>query len=653
MRLASLFTDHAVLQAGAPCPVWGWDAPGQALTLRLGGFVASTHADPSGRFQLELPASAPGGPHRLTLEGSAHIVLDDIWFGEVWLASGQSNMEWKVAASRDANAEAASARWPLIRSFKVDPRPSLTPASECGGEWVVCDSDSVCDFSAVGYYFARDIHRAREVPVGIIDATWGGTCIEAWTSIEALAAVLPDLPAQRARLARELDDLPRLRAEYDRAVGEWQRASLPADSGNRGLERGWAKPEFDDSAWRHFDLPTFWQAQGMLFNGVVWFRRAVDVPSAWAGHELRLSLGAIDDFDDTYFDGALVGRTPPGTMDAHRLPRRYVVPSHVVPSHVVSSHVIPSRAVSSERASTARHVVAVRVFDHFGGGGFAGPAGQMFLECPALGERIPLAGAWRVEVEREIPLVPMNVFQTFPAPPLALAQQHAPAALFQGMVAPLIPYAIRGALWYQGESNVERHASYRAQQVALIRDWRTRWGQGQFPFYYVQLANFSATPGWPLLREAQAEASTEPNTGMVITLDIGDPSDIHPTNKQEVGRRLALLARARTYGERSLEHQGPVLQRVRIEGPSVRVQFSDAEGLTTSDGEPPRGFTLAGADGHHHPASARIEGSDILLDSPHVPAPRAVRYAFTDTLDANLENASGLPAAPFRTDPTF
>src|SRR5688572_17227555 len=240
-RLASLFTHHAILQAGLPCPVWGWDAPGRAVTLRLGELVASTHADAEGRFRIELPALPPGGPHRLAVEGSSQVVLEDVWFGEVWLASGQSNMEWKVSASRDADAEAQSARWPLIRSFKVEPRPSLTPEAECGGGWVVCDPDSVCDFSAVGYYFARDIHRSREVPVGIIDATWGGTCIEAWTSLEALAGVLPDLEAQRAALASQLGDLPRLRADYERAVTEWQRGHLPADTQNQGLERGWAQ----------------------------------------------------------------------------------------------------------------------------------------------------------------------------------------------------------------------------------------------------------------------------------------------------------------------------------------------------------------------------------------------------------------------------
>jgi sialate O-acetylesterase len=368
----------------------------------------------------------------------------------------------------------------------------------------------------------------------------------------------------------------------------------------------------------------------MTFNGVVWFRRTVELPSAWAEREVWLSLGALDDFDDTYFDGVLVGRTPPGTLEAHRVRRRYPIPS---------------------ARSGARHVLAVRVFDHFGAGGFAGPASDMYLECPELGERLALGGAWRLLAERQIPLLPMNVFESLPRPPLALAQQNAPAALFHGMLAPLIPYALRGAIWYQGESNVDRHASYRAMLVALIRDLRTRWAQGQFPFYYVQLANYSASPTWPLLREAQAEAASEPETGMVVTLDIGDERDIHPTNKQEVGRRLALWARARTYGEAGLAHQGPTLERVRIEGAIVRVRFAQAEGLATSDGDAPRGFTLAGSDGGHQPASAHVEGSEVVLSSERVPAPCAVRYAFVDTLRVNLCNRAGLPAAPFRTDP--
>lgn len=631
-RLASLFTHHAVLQAGQTCPVWGWDAPGKDLTLRLGELALSARADADGNFGFELPAMGPGGPHTLVVEGSSRVELGDVWFGEVWLASGQSNMEWPVSAARDARREAAEARWPAIRAFKVEPRSSLQEEVECGGRWEVCSPETVGDFSAVGYFFARELHQARGVAVGIIDATWGGTCIEAWISPAALGPVLPSLDATRARLAADLNELPRLQAEYERVVLEWQAANLPSDATNRGLGLGWAEAGFDDSGWASLELPAFWQAHGMAFNGVVWFRRAVEVPPTWAGHAVTLSLGALDDFDHAYFDGEEVGRTPPGTLDAHRVRRRYPVPA------------------TSVRGG--RHVVAVRVFDHFGAGGFAGPAGEMFLECAARGERIPLTGAWRLGVEREIPLLPMNVFESLPRPPLALALQHAPGALFNAMLAPLVPYALRGMIWYQGESNVDRHAEYRGLQVALIRDLRTRWGRGQFPFYYVQLANFVASPGWPRLREAQAAAENEPETGMVVTLDVGDSQDIHPTNKQEVGRRLSLWARARTYGEAALVHQGPQLERVSIEGSRVRVRLAHAEGLNTTDGRAPRGFTLAGPDGRHVAARASLEGGDVLLSSAEVARPCAVRYAFEDDPRVNLQNGAGLPAAPFRTDLT-
>jgi sialate O-acetylesterase len=634
-RLASLFTDHLVLQADKPCPVWGWDEPGRAVRLRLSGAglrerTLSAESNAQGEFRFVVPATAPGGPYTLTVEGSGTIVLSDVWLGEVWLASGQSNMEWKVASSKDAAREIESADFPLIRQFKVEPRPSQTPEPTSPGSWRVCSPTTAPEFSAVGYFFARELVRRRGVAIGIIDATWGGTCIEAWISLPVLEGVLPDLAAQRARLEAELADLPRLAAEYSNKLTAWQRASLPGDTGNQGLARGWASPEHDDASWPTLELPTLWQRHGLSFNGVVWFRRTVEIPARFAGHELTISLGAVDDFDDTYLGGELAGSTPPGTVDAHRVRRRYVVPA--------------------ERVKAGRSVLAVRVFDHFGGGGFVGVPSEMHLEssaCP--GERVPLAGPWRYAVEREIPLVPMSVFNGYPAPPAALAQQNTPAALFHGMIAPLVPYALRGAIWYQGESNAERHALYRAQQIALIRDWRTRWGQGQFPFYVVQLANFKASPGWPRLREAQASARAEPEADFVVTIDIGDSNDIHPSNKQEVGRRLSLLARARAYGE-DVVHHGPHLRSYTVEERCVRVQLDGAVGLCTSDGEAVRGFWLAGDDGKFVAARAEIQGSDVVLSASEVPEPRAVRYAFSDDPDANLINGAGLPAEPFRTD---
>jgi sialate O-acetylesterase len=640
-RLATLFSDHMVLQQNRPIPVWGWDVPGQRVTVRL---VApgsqqelgsgSAHADASGRFGITLPPLADGGGYELVVEGSSSLRVRDVWIGEVWLASGQSNMEWRVAASLNADTEIAQAAFPRIRMFKVTPCAALDARTDVSGAWAVCSPDTAADFSAVGYFFARAIHEARAVAIGIIDSTWGGTCIEAWTSLDALAPVLPELPKQLAELRRELQDLPALERKYQAQLLDWQRSHLPVDDQNRGLALGWANPSQDDASWPEMAMPSFWQSHGHAFNGIVWFRTRVELPESFVGRELVLSLGALDDFDDSYFDGEAVGKTPPGTLDAHQLRRRYRVP-----------------AALARRGS---HCIAVRVFDHFGNGGFAGPRSELFLaRADGEGERLPLDGPWKYRVEREIPLVPLDVFQSAPPAPWALAQQHAPAALFHGMIAPLVPYAIRGAIWYQGESNTARAASYRALMIALLRDWRTRFGQGQFPFYYVQLANFRGSATWPVLREAQAEALTEPETGMVVTLDVGDRDDIHPKNKQEVGRRLALLARARTYGERDLAAEGPRLARIELSGREVRVRFSNAHGLRSSDGGPVRGFALASSDGQFHAATAQLAGEELWLESGAVREPRAVRYAWADDPDANLENAAGLPAAPFRTDPGF
>jgi len=638
LRLGALFADHLVLQQERPCTLWGSDEPGRHISLQLkvsetGAELAtaSVQAAADGRFALELPARSAGGPYELSVEGSQRITLRDVWVGEVWLASGQSNMEWKLASSLDAEREISAADWPSIRMFKVAARAAQQPEPDVEGAWAVCSPETAAEFSAVGYFFARELHRARGVAIGIIDSTWGGTCIEAWISLEALGPVLPELPAQRLALAAQLRDLPRVQREYERAFVAWQRQHLPGDDANLGLGRGWARPDLDDHGWPLMSLPSYWQAHGLGFNGVVWFRTFVDIPESFAGKELVLSLGALDDFDDTYFEGEGVGRTPPGALNAHQLRRRY--------------------RLSPSSVKHGRRCIAVRVFDHFGNGGFAGPASELFVaRADGEGERIPLTGSWRYQVEREIPLVPMSVFQSAPAAPLALALQNAPASLFHGMVAPLVPYALRGAIWYQGESNTARSAQYQALLVALIRDWRTRFGQGQFPFYLVQLANFRAAGDWPRLREAQAQALSEPETGMALSLDIGEALDIHPKNKQEVGRRLSLLARARCYGERELIAEGPRVAQVDIRGQQVRVRFSSARGLRTSDGAAVRGFAIAGATGAFEAARAQIVGEEVWLECPSIRQPCAVRYAWADDPHVNLQNAAGLPAEPFRSD---
>jgi sialate O-acetylesterase len=632
LRLGLPFVDHLVLQQGRTNSLWGWDRPGERVTLRIEGlgFEAHAHADATGAFEIACPPLPPGGPYRLLVEGSDQVVLDDVASGEVWLASGQSNMEWPVRASADADAEIAGADDPMLRVIKIGNHAAWEPCDHGSGSWQPTRPESVGVFTAVGYSFARHLREHLRVPVGIIDCTWGGTPIAAWMSLPALRTVLPDVDRELQRLRDQRAELPRMKEEYARVLSSWEQQAFPADPPNLAETTGFARVDFDDQSWHTLRLPAFWQHHGMRFNGVVWFRREVVVPEDWGGRPLALSLGAIDDFDHTYWNGELVGSHPAGTPGAFQIPRHYVVPGRLV--------------------RPGRNVVAVRVFDHFGEGGFVGPAAA--LSVAPEGESasaISLAGPWRLFPEFPIPLVPNSVWSSYPKPPLLLTPQHMPGALHHGMVAPLRNFGLRGFLWYQGESDVEQHAEYARRQVALVRDLRARFGQSAAPFLFVELAGYRGGANWPLLREAQQQAATEPHTALVTARDIGDPDNIHPRNKQEVGRRLALLARSRVYGHDVVAH-GPSVERLELSQGVVRVWFAHAGGLRARDAEHPLGFELAGSDGRFHRAEARIVDEHVELRAAQVPAPAAVRYAFTDTGDGDLENAAGLPALSFRAD---
>ncbi len=635
LQLGSPFSSHMVLQRGRRNALWGWDTPEREIALSVEGqgvhFVDRTQADPrDGRFVFDLPELRAGGPYVLSISGSSALRLEDVLVGEVWIASGQSNMEWPLALSSDAEREIAEARHPLIRFLFMPRTPSPEPLPRVDGHWQVVSPDNVGEVTAVGYFFARELHRALGVPVGFVDAAWGGTRVEAWASRRALERVLP-FEAERARYELSPEERPQVEREHAARVLGWERASLPPDPGNLGEARGWADPELDTSSWRELRVPGSWQAAGLRFNGVVWYRKLIELPAHFSGADLSLSLGAIDDFDHTYFNGVAVGAHPSGTVGAHQIRRRYSVPASLV--------------------RPGCNVVAVRVFDHFGEGGMLGPAQELYAESLAPGGgRVALTGPWRIQVEREVPLVPGDVFASYPATPEPLQPQNGPSALFNGMIAPLVPMGIAGALFYQGESNAEAFAEYRRRFTALIRDWRTQFGQGQFPFYYVQLAAYAASAAWPRLREAQAEVASEPGTAMACTLDIGERGDIHPRNKRDVGRRLAALALHHHYGRSDVVASGPCLSHVEIRGGTAWVHFKAAEGLTTQGGASPSGFELAASDLVFHPAVARIHGQTVSLESGRVRLPVAVRYAFKDFLEVNLVNAAGLPAQPFRTD---
>lgn len=366
LALGGLFNDHMVLQRGRANALWGSDQPRQVITLTVDGakniiapVQATTGAD--GKWPLACSELPVGGPYRLHLKGTAERVIEDVLVGDVWLASGQSNMEFPLSRASHADHEIAAAQWPAIRFAKIPQTVAQTPQSDIPTAWQVTSPASAGSFTAVGYFFARELHERTGVPIGIIDSTWGGTRVEAWTSLEALRPVMPEVDNLLARIAAANPQLPRIRAEYDAKVAVWMKQNFPQDTGNAGEPLGWARPDCDDHSWRTMSLPNSWQSQGSLFNGAAWFRRTLELPAATAGHDLTLNLGAVDDFDTTYFNGEQVGAIGPETAGSYQVQRHYIVPGRLVHAGV--------------------NVIAVRVFDNFGDGGLTGPAIGMFAEC--------------------------------------------------------------------------------------------------------------------------------------------------------------------------------------------------------------------------------------------------------------------------------
>ena len=632
VRLPALVGSHMVLQRERPVPVWGWAAPGEKVSVTFQSKTyPATAPDATGRWQATLPATPAGGPYTLTIKGQNTLEVDDVLFGDVWLASGQSNMQFKVKDSnpggyqpvQNADQEIAAANWPSIRAFTVAQTVAYRPQAEVAGSgWLVCSPATVAQFSAVAYFFGRDLYQHYHVPIGLLISSWGGTPAEAWTSAEGLRA-LPEFGPRVASFAQRTTSL----ADDQRAFDAQQRAvfqNLRAhDRGYLPGGRTWASPDFDARAWPTMPVPGLWESQPGLasYDGVVWLRKEIDLPASLAGQPLTLALGKIDDADSTWVNGVRVGAT-----NGYDRPRTYQVPAGLL--------------------RPGRNVLAVRVLDTGGGGGIAGEPATLALS--GAGRTISLAGPWQYQVGLDP--------KALPVPPVAGGASNAPTALYNGMIAPLQPVALKGVIWYQGESNADRAEQYRALFPALITDWRRHWG-AELPFLFVQLAGFQPTrpepapSAWAELREAQAQTLALPRTGMATAIDIGEAADIHPHNKQEVGRRLALAARRVAYADNAVVFSGPTYASMAAAGPAIKLKFSNlGAGLAAKDGAALQGFAVAGADRQFHWATARLVGNEVVVESAQVPAPVAVRYDWADTPTGNLYNKDGLPAVPFRTD---
>jgi len=611
-----LFSDHAVLQQGIPLTVWGTADEDEAISVEIAGVKADT-VSKQGQWKLVLPALKAGGPYTLHIRGKEEVVVQDLLVGEVWLCSGQSNMERQLGPREGQkpltgwHQAVAEANLPQLRHFGIPQKRAFSPQSSVGGNWVVATPQTVADFTAVGFYFGRALQQARKVPVGLIHSSWGGTPAEAWTSAEGLLK-LPSYVEAVGQMRAIAKDVSGASEAYERALAKWYGVH---DAGTLDA-KPWSAESVPTEGWTASVLPGFWETNGLPdFDGVVWYRKEFDLPAESVG-AAELCLLAIDDADTTWVNGVKVGAS-----DGWNAPRRYQVPAGLL--------------------RAGRNVVAVRVLDTGGGGGIWGEPAELRL-VPATGTPVPLAGAW----QRRIGCSTAKAGY----PPIDLRQSPgAPTCLYNAMIAPLQPYGIRGTIWYQGESNDGRAKEYQSLFPTLIADWRAKWGQGDFPFLFVQVAPFKGMS--PEIREAQLlSLKRTRNTAMVVTIDCGDAEDIHPANKQPVGERLALAARALAYGE-SIVYSGPLYSGFKVNGACLKLQFSQlGGGLVAKDG-PLFGFELAGADQVFHPATATIRGDEIELSSPRVPSPVAARYGWAKVASGNLFNAAGLPASPFRTNP--
>jgi len=633
VRVPALIGDNMVLQQGNKARIWGWATPKERVTVEIAGTKTVAVTDDSGRWQTMIGPLKAGGPFTLNITASNALSFKNVLVGEVWVCSGQSNMEWPLINTNNGADTVAQANFPEIRLFTVQKSTSSSPLDDVKGHWVVTTPDQAGQFSAVGYFFGRELHQKLKVPVGLIHTSWGGTPAEAWTSHDALAS-LPDLKPILDRYEDGLKALPQRQEEFRRRLADWTQKNLYTDEGNKGEALGYADPRTNTSDWASMNLPQFVETAGLKMDGAIWFRKEIDLPTSWAGKALELNLAAIDDEDVTYFNGTRVGSINSETPNSYMVQRRYTVPGELV--------------------KAGRNVIAVRVFDSAGEGGF-GP-GKMSIGPVAgnNGDSISLAGPWSYKVELQLPPKSPDWGSRPEAP--GPTNQNSPSVLYNAMLAPLVPMTIRGAIWYQGESNAGRAYQYRTLFPLMIRNWRSSWNEGTFPFYFVQLANWQAVkpdPGeseWAELREAQTMTLREPQTGMAVIIDIGDAKDIHPRNKADVGHRLALWALANTYNQK-VEYSGPLFSSFKIEGDKIRVKFTHtAGGLKTADGGPVKGFAIAGEEHKFVWAEARIEGDEIVVSSSSITKPMAVRYAWADNPVCNLYNKLDLPASPFRTD---
>jgi len=624
LALPRLVRDSMILQRDEKINIWGWTAAGKKVTIKFNGKTYSTRADTGGKWMVKLSPMKPGGPYTMEITSGNKIVLKDILVGDVWFCSGQSNMVHQMNIHDVTYAkDIAEADYPEIRQFWISTLTSLEGPKDNlpAGSWEPAVGEKVRPFSAVAYFFARKLYEKYHVPIGVINASVGGTPIEAWTSEEGLKE-FPQLQStiKRNKDTSYINGLSRRRNSAGTGAGNRQ---APVD---KGMEEKWYAPSYTPKGWHRINIPGYWEDQGVKdLNGIVWYRREFEIPVSMTGKPAKVFLGRIVDADELYINGTRVGNT------TYQYPqRRYTVQENLL--------------------HPGKNVFVIRVTNNAGKGGFVPDKPYCLF---AGSDTIDLKGYWQYKVG----LVNEPRQGGFGGGGFGINAQNQPAALYNAMVAPEINYTIKGFCWYQGESNAGRPKEYAKLQEAQIRDWRTKWQQGDLPFLYVQLPGFMdynylpSESQWAEFREAQLQSLSVPNTAMAVAIDIGEWNDIHPDNKKSVGDRLALAAMNLAYHE-DIVYSGPQFSSLTREGNKLILRFSHTgSGLTTSDGEPPAEFAIAGEDKKFTWANTKIEGDKIFVWSRVVNEPVYVRYAWADDpVNPNLTNKEGLPASPFRTD---
>ena len=621
IQLPRLVTDSMVLQRDAEVKIWGWASPKEKINIRFQNKIHKTITGADGKWLVKLSPMKAGGPYSMDIIGSNKITLKDILIGDVWFCSGQSNMVHQLNIHDVTYAgEIANANYPQIRQFWIPALTNLTgPKDDLpAGNWKAAVGEDIRPFSAVAFFFAKKLYERYNIPIGIINASVGGTPIEAWTSETGLK----EFPALQATIEKN-KDTAYINGLSRRLPLTGNRPTAPVDAGLAGAVK-WFDVSYTPKGWRTINIPGYWEDQGVKdLNGVVWYRKEIDIPASMVGKPAKVFLGRIVDADELYINGKKVGTT------TYQYPqRRYPVAADVL--------------------KAGKNIFVIRVTNTNGKGGFVTDKPYCIFSG---NDTVDLKGYWQYKVGAVYRPVSGGGFGG------GINAQNQPAALYNAMVAPEINYTIKGFCWYQGEANTGRAQEYAALLPALINDWRNLWQQGTLPFITIQLPGFMdynylpSESSWAMLRESQLKSLSVPNTALVVAIDLGEWNDIHPDNKKDVGERMALAARKLAYSD-DLIYSGPIYQSAKIDGNKIILTFNHTgSGLTSNDGEPLSEFAIAGADKKFVWAKAVIEGDKVIVSGDEISNPMYVRYAWADNpVNPNLFNKDGLPASPFRTD---